>query len=485
MAVLVEPGHEIISGTIGMGKSFWVLYKIVQSLAHDRPCCYIDPKGDTYRALLAYLLTDRRGQRLWQTHRHRILLLNPLSNSDHLLGFNAIEPMGNFFQASPDRIALVATAIVSHIKRQAGWDIGMANRMEAIMLAAIGLLVQSGRYTLAEVPMLFLQTYDERGKPLPFNPFTQSLLDELRHPGTRAFWEYQWANWTIADRREWVNSTDNQIFRYLFDERSLLTVCTGDNQSLDFRRLVDGRYWLFVNLPYPFLSETVTSLLGNLIISKLFYACLQREPTHDYRLILDEARFFNTGPLDVILETSRAFRLWLTLVVQSFDQMARSREGFVDWHLKETALNNTRYLSIFQNVADSADLARLLFPLTGQVPISLKVNGDPERLPIPAEIDRNQRRLMGLRRRQVLIYDRLYGEPRTWITPEIRQPPVEPERLALFEGEHLQLTGRPVSEIRREIAERQARLKQKHFGAQTVASPEKRKYGEHQWGRRI
>ena len=49
MRHLVESGHEIISGTIGMGKSLWTVYKIVMSMLYDRPCCYVDPKGDTVR----------------------------------------------------------------------------------------------------------------------------------------------------------------------------------------------------------------------------------------------------------------------------------------------------------------------------------------------------------------------------------------------------------------------------------------------------
>ena len=49
MPELLGAGHEIVCGTIGMGKSYWILYKIVKSLIHDRPCCYIDPKGDTVR----------------------------------------------------------------------------------------------------------------------------------------------------------------------------------------------------------------------------------------------------------------------------------------------------------------------------------------------------------------------------------------------------------------------------------------------------
>ena len=111
MPRLLEAGHEIISGTIGMGKSFWVLYKIVKSLVFDRPCCYIDPKGDTYRNLLTFFSSTRQGQELWETYRHRILLVNPVSPSDWLVSFNAIEPIGEFRHASVDPVALLANSL--------------------------------------------------------------------------------------------------------------------------------------------------------------------------------------------------------------------------------------------------------------------------------------------------------------------------------------------------------------------------------------
>jgi hypothetical protein len=34
MPQLLEAGHELISGAIGMGKSYWVLYTIVMSLLY-------------------------------------------------------------------------------------------------------------------------------------------------------------------------------------------------------------------------------------------------------------------------------------------------------------------------------------------------------------------------------------------------------------------------------------------------------------------
>ena len=462
MPRLVEAGHEIVCGTIGMGKSYWVLYKIVKSLMHDRPCCYIDPKGDTYRNLLAFFATTDQGKLLWEAYKDRIILMNPVAQADWIVGFNAIDPMGEFLYANPDRIALLANSLVSHIRRQSGFEMAEANRMQNIMLAGIGLLAEGGEgsLTLAELPLLYVPSYRHVGKRRvteTHNPLVRSLLPQVSHHGTRTFWKDQWPTWTANARREWVQSTEGRVFRYLFDERLLMSVCTTDNASLDFRRLVDEGHWLFVNLPYPLLSDTISTLLGNLICTKILYACMQRPPGDRlYRLILDEARFFSTGPLDMILETSRAYNLWLTLVVQSLDQMARLREGRINERLKETAINLSRYFAVFHSLSDAELFARMMFPLTGQVPMGIKTSGDFEYLPVTAEEDEHARRFMNLGYREVVLYDKLGDEPpRIWRTPEVIMDEPDPLRLSDFEAAHLKATGRPVSQIRDEIRRRQ------------------------------
>ena len=466
MPEVQEPGHEVICGTIGMGKSYWVLYKIIKSFLYDRPCCYIDPKGDTYRNLLAFFSDTTQGQEIWDAFRHRIILLNPVSPSDWLVGFNAIEPMGEFLSARPDQVALLANSLVSHIRRQSGFEMAEANRMQNIMSAGIGILVQGGggKLTLAELPLLYRPAAKPVGKFAvrpPHNALVAALLPNVTHYGTLSFWRDQWPTWTPTAQREWVQSTEGRIFQYLFDERLLLTVCTTENSRLDFRKLVDGGYWLFVNIPYQLLSDTISTLLGNLLIAKIFYACMQRPPgARAYRLILDEARFFNTGPLEVLLETSRAYNLWLTMVVQSLEQMCRSIEGRVDARLKETAINNVRYWSVFHNSTDGRTLANLMFPLTGRVATGVRVSGDQDWLPVAAEQDQNERSFMQLGPRQVVWYDKLGGSPQVWRTPEVRMRQPEQGRLDLFEAAHLQVTGKPAAEIKREIMERQRRLRE-------------------------
>jgi hypothetical protein len=335
------------------------------------------------------------------------------------------------------------------------------------MAAGIGLLAEGGEgtLTLAELPLLFAPSYDTEGKkrvPEAHNPFVRSLLGKVQHHGVRSFWEDQWPTWTPTARREWVQSTEGRIFQYLFDERLLMSVCAQEHATLDLRAMVNEGHWLFVNLPYALLSDTVTTLLGNLIITRLFYACMQRPAaSNPYRIILDEARFFNNGPLDVILETSRAYNLWLTLVVQSLDQMCRSRSGRVDEHLRETALNNARYFSIFHNTADNELLARLMFPVTGRVIAGYNWNqGSLEYLPVPAEVNEHERRFMELGHRQVLLWDKLSGEPpQVWLTPEVLMDRPAPAVLAAFEAQHLAATGALKSAIRNEIQARQERVR--------------------------
>ena len=84
------------------------------------------------------------------------------------------------------------------------------------------------------------------------------------------------------------------------------------------------------------------------------------------------------------------------------------------------------------------------------------MSGDFEYLPVPAEENEHERRFMYLGHREMVFYDKLGSEPpRVWRTPEVIMDQPEQSRLDQFERAHLRATGRPVSEIRGEIARRQ------------------------------
>jgi hypothetical protein len=446
-------GGELIIGIPGSGKSFLEIFKMMVGLERGSPFCYIDPKGETYWLILALFMTSFRDT--WEKLKHRILFINPVSKCNHIVGFNAIGGLQEFDDYQPDLTALLSNSIVSLIRNQSGFDMFEADRMQAIMDTAIGTLV-SNKLTLAELPLLFRPYYQGKNAST-FNPVVTKLLENVDHFGTRSFWTNQWATWTQQARREWVSSTETRIFRYLFDERMLLTVCTNQG-TLNFRQLVDEGYWLFVNLPYQLLSEQVTTVLGNLIITKIHQACMQRRPgERGYRLILDEARFFHAGPLDKILDTSRAFNLYVTLIVQSLNQMCRISSGGIDEHLRESVLNSTKYITVFQDdvYADVETLARMMYPITGTVPCGTYSGGSERYLPTEAEKNMNERQLMDLTKRHAVVYDKQKPGTVKYIhTPNVDIQLPDQGAINLFEAEHMKLTGVPAYEVKREIVER-------------------------------
>jgi hypothetical protein len=163
--------------------------------------------------------------------------------------------------------------------------------------------------------------------------------------------------------------------------------------------------------------------------------------------------------LEMILETSRAYNLWLTMVVQSLEQMCRTVDGRVDERLKETAINLCRYFTVFHDIQDGPTLAQIMYPLTGQVVIGQRRSGDWEYLPVMAEKAEHERRFQLLDKRQVILFDKLGDQPaKVYRTPEVNIPHIERSALDHFEAEHLQIIGRPAGEIMREINERQQRI---------------------------
>ena len=125
--------------------------------------------------------------------------------------------------------------------------------------------------------------------------------------------------------------------------------------------------------------------------------------------------------------------------------MCRSREGRIHEYLRETALNNAKYLTVFQNTSDAELYAGLMFPLTGDRPASL-------------ETDQNRWRFMDLDKRQMVMWDKAVRRPQFWETPNVDIPAISFNQLMEFEGEHMRRIGRSVDAIRQEVSDRQAKI---------------------------
>lgn len=89
------------------------------------------------------------------------------------------------------------------------------------------------------------------------------------------------------------------------------------------------------------------------------------------------------------------------------------------------------------------------------------------------------RRFMNLRQRE-MIFDKLGGQPpQVWRTPDVLMDPPDEGIVQRFEADHLRRIGRPVAEIRAEIARRQEMVRTMlATGAPSGTPPESRRHGK-------
>jgi hypothetical protein len=465
MASLYDPGHSMTAGMTGAGKTYLFVDYFRQSFRRNIPIFLIDPKGDTVQAVETYLFFHPEGRKFYEKYKHKIIIVNPVSVSDQIVGWNGLSIPEDFPLVKVDSIALTADTVTTQLRKQSMFGEGEAMRMQTLLWASIGALIDGGegRYTMREFSYVFKPTWNEKGKLELYNPFLKSLLERTQHDGVLDFWYNRWPGISSQDRMEWFQAAYNRVYQYYFDERVALTTCTIDNARLDFQKIADEGYWVLMNIPYKHLSEEKASLIGNFAILQYFYACLRRGQDAPKRyLFLEEAQFFTLAPLDRIMNLARSSNMFLHIIVQNIDQMLRSREGRVDEGLKKAIKGCVRYWNIFHNTEDANELADLMFSPAGEEQRGLRQSGDVDYYTPQGEENLYARLFKQLPKRQVILWDNLSGtRPFRWKTSTINLPKVPEEQVAMEEGKHLAsplVGGVPAKFIRDEREERKRKV---------------------------
>jgi hypothetical protein len=461
MPELYDPGHSLTAGMTDSGKSCLMFAHIIECFRKGIPCWYTDPKGETIDKVWAWFGFDPEGRKYYEQNKHRILPVDLCAPCDYVVPFNALSPVSDFANLKVDSIALTSDMTTTQIRKQSGFGEGDAMRMQALLRASIGVLIDGGhgRYTMRELTKLFVPFYEGKEMRI-YNPFLEALLKETTHDGTLEYWRDRWPGIARRFGQEWVEPVYNRISQYYFDERVALTTCSVKHARLDFNKVINDGYWVFLNIPIGALSEEKAALVGNFCIMQLFYAAMRRGERWQkpYYLFLDEAALFNSAPLDMIMKLTRYSGLFLHLIVQHTKQLRRTANGRVDEGLREEVLALVRYWSILCDTEDADELADLMLPVTGQLQIE-KPDGRVDLANVILEQKQNAQKFR-LQKRQVVLWDKMSGErPMLWPkTPDVPLPKVSKEQVEMFKAEHLMKMGVPAQFVRDEIKDRLSKV---------------------------
>jgi len=289
--------HVYAIGQTGTGKTTLLENLILQDIHAGRGVTLIDPHGD-----IAYRVADAIPRaRLNDT------IYFDAADRDFPIGFNPLAGVGDGHRE------LVASGIVAAFKGL--WADSWGEWLEYLLKNALmAILEHPGGLSLAALPRFLLDA-----------PFRETVTRHVNDPEARRFWENFFGELDQRQELERVSSTLNKAGKLTLSP-TLRNILGQPASGIDFKRVMDNRQVLIVNLSKGLLGADNSNLLGSLLVSHIVHLTMQRAALPerqrvDHHLYIDEFQNFTTREFESILSEARKYRLCLTVAHQYLDQV--------------------------------------------------------------------------------------------------------------------------------------------------------------------
>jgi hypothetical protein len=291
--------HMYVIGKSGVGKSTLLENMAIQDMAHGEGVAVLDPHGSFAEKMLEYI----------PEHRVKDVVYLAPFDTDNPISFNVLEDVG------ADRRHLVVSGLMSTFKKI--WVDAWSARMEYILTNTLLALLEYPGATLLGVNRML----SEKG-------FRKKVVDNITDAAVKAFWTEEFANYTERMAAEAVPAIQNKIGQ--FTANPLVRNIIGQAKStFDIRQVMDEQKILIINLSKGRIGDTNTSLLGSMIITKIYLAAMSRaELSHsrmgglpNFYFYVDEFQSFANETFADILAEARKYKLALIIAHQYVAQM--------------------------------------------------------------------------------------------------------------------------------------------------------------------
>ncbi len=291
--------HMYVIGKTGMGKSTLLENMAIQDLRNGEGMAFIDPHGGTAELLLDYVPEDRIKD---------VIYFAPF-DTDYPVAFNIMEDVGK------DKRHLVAAGLMSAFKKI--WVDAWSARMEYILSNTLLALLEFPGATLLGVSRMYSD-----------KEYRKKVVDNITDPSIKSFWVDEYAKYGDRYTQEATPAIQNKIGQ--FAANPLIRNIIGQSKStFDIRKVMDEKKILIINLSKGKVGDQNTSLLGSMIITKIYLSAMSRadssaaelkELPHFY-FFVDEFQSFANESFADILSEARKYKLNLTIAHQYIEQM--------------------------------------------------------------------------------------------------------------------------------------------------------------------
>lgn len=283
--------HCYVLGQTGTGKSTFLSHLARQDATHGTGFCLIDPHGD----LAADLAADLGDRALYW----------PVADPDVPYGYNPLTHVSAQFRP------IVASGLIETLRQQ--WADAWGVRMEHLLRHAILALLETPRTDLSDILRLFLE-----------RPFREQVMSHVSDPHVRQFWFEEYPKMNYKNAADGLAPIANKLGSFLAHPVIRTAVCE-PKHPLRFRKIMDERKILLVNLSKGQLGADISNVLGGLIVSGITHAAFSRHSVAehlrpDFMLYVDEFHNFTTESVADLLSETRKYRLGVIFSQQHTQQ---------------------------------------------------------------------------------------------------------------------------------------------------------------------
>jgi len=320
--------HFYVIGQTGTGKTSFLKQMIVQDIQNGEGVCFIDPHGTDIQDILANIPKERFED---------VIYFDP-ANTSRPMALNMLEYDRNY----PEQKTFVVNEMLSIFNKLFDMKTAGGPMFEQYFRNSTMLVIEDpdSGCTLLDV-----------SRVLSDKAYRELKLSRCKNPVVVQFWR------EIADKAGGEASLQNIVpyitskFDTFLSNDVMRPVIAQEKSSFDFRKVMDERKILLVNLSKGRLGDINSHLIGLILVGKILMAALSRvdsnlKQQNPFYLYIDEFQNVTTDSIATILSEARKYKLGLNLAHQFISQL--------DDEIKNAVFGNVGSMAVFRVGNDDA-----------------------------------------------------------------------------------------------------------------------------------
>ncbi len=313
--------HLYCVGKSGSGKSKLLELLIIDDLQKGKGVAVLDPHGDLVDNVLKFVPEHRKDD---------VIIFDP-ADTEFPIAFNPLERVDDAYKMQ------LTIGIIDIFKKLFGTN--WSDRLEHVLRYTILALLDSPNTSILSIL-----------KMLTDKNYRQKIVARINDNVVKSFWVSEFAAWSEKYDADAITPLLNKVGQFVATNM-VRNVVGQPEMKFNIRDVMDNKKILLMKVSKGLLGEENSSLIGSMIITKIYQAAMARqdiaeEDRENFYFYVDEFQNFATDTFYEILSEARKYKLNLTIAHQYMGQLSSK--------IRQTVFGNVGSMISFRVGAEDA-----------------------------------------------------------------------------------------------------------------------------------